>query len=77
MSDAPLDLETALKEITQLVDTMEHQDLSLEQSLTNFERGVHLIKHCQKILETAEQKVQILMQKNDESTLVDFQPESL
>jgi exodeoxyribonuclease VII small subunit len=56
------DLESSLAEITTLIEQMEHGELSLEQSLGRFERGISLIKHCQKILQDAEQKVQILMQ---------------
>jgi len=62
-------LEESLTEITQLIDKMEHGELTLEQSLDNFERGITLIKHCQKILEEAEQKVQILIQNNNQEEL--------
>ena len=58
-------LEDSLKEITQLIDNMEHKEQTLEQSLSNFEHGVSLVKHCQKILDEAEQKVQILIQNNN------------
>lgn len=63
-------LEDSLSEITQLIDKMEHTELTLEQSLNHFERGVQLIKHCQKILENAEQKVQMLIQNNNQESLV-------
>jgi len=43
-------LEDSLAEITQLIEKMEHQELTLEQSLHQFERGISLIKNCQKIL---------------------------
>lgn len=66
------DLETALKEMNTLVDKMEHSELTLEQSLLNFERGVILIKHCQKILQEAEQKVHILMQTTGQDELQVF-----
>lgn len=62
-------LEDSLAELTKLIDTMEHGDQSLEQSLTQFERGITLVKHCQKILEDAEQKVKILIQNNGKSEL--------
>jgi exodeoxyribonuclease VII small subunit len=67
-NDLP-NLETSLDEITQLIDKMEHGEQTLEQSLNHFERGIHLIKHCQKILAQAEQKVQILMQNNGQEEL--------
>jgi exodeoxyribonuclease VII small subunit len=65
-------LEESMTEITQLVDKMEHGELTLEQSLDQFERGIHLVKHCQKILADAEQKVQILMQHNNKETLTNY-----
>ena len=67
------DLETALTEINTLVENMEHGKLSLEQSLERFERGIHLIKHCQKILQNAEQKVQILIQNNGQEDLQPYE----
>lgn len=66
------DLEASLAEITRLVDTMEHDNLSLEQSLTQFERGITLVKHCQKILEDAEQRVKILIQNNNKEHLAAY-----
>lgn len=68
-SDKLPNLEESLTEITKLIDTMEHGELSLEQSLTQFERGITLVKHCQKILEEAEQKVKILIQNNNKEDL--------
>lgn len=65
-------LEVSLAEISQLVDKMEQGDLTLEQSLTYFERGITLVKHCQKILEEAEQKVQILIQHNNQEELSNY-----
>lgn len=65
-------LEESLSEITQLIDKMEHGELTLEQSLTNFERGITLIKHCQKVLQDAEQKVQILIQNNGQEELATY-----
>lgn len=62
-------LEESLTEISQLIDTMEHKELTLEQSLNQFERGITLIKHSQKILQEAEQKVQILIQQNNQEVL--------
>ena len=63
-------LEESLDEISTLIDKMEHSELTLEQSLSNFERGINLVKHCQKILTEAEQKVQVLIQTNTQEELV-------
>jgi exodeoxyribonuclease VII small subunit len=69
------DLETSLTEINKLIEQMEQGKPSLEQSLTYFERGITLIKHSQKILQTAEQKVQLLIKKNGEEKLTDYENE--
>lgn len=66
-------LETSLDEINSIIEKMEQGELSLEQSLSFFERGVTLVKHSQKILGDAEQKVQILMQNNNEEKLDTFE----
>jgi exodeoxyribonuclease VII small subunit len=52
--------EEHLAELEALVDTLERGDLTLEQSLAAFERGVLLTRTCQKALDSAEQKVRIL-----------------
>ena len=67
------DLESSLAEINTLIEKMEHGELSLEQSLTHFERGIRLIKHAQKILQEAEQKVQILMKNHGADKLTDYE----
>lgn len=66
-------LETSLTEITTLIEQMEQGELTLEQSLSQFERGITLIKHAQKILQEAEQKVQILMQNNQQPSLEPYE----
>ncbi|MDP1708411.1 MAG: exodeoxyribonuclease VII small subunit [Gammaproteobacteria bacterium] len=58
------DFERTLTELETLVERMEKGELSLEASLKDFEHGIQLIRHCQKALAEAEQKVQILMEKN-------------
>ncbi len=69
------DLEKSLDEINTLIEKMEHGNLTLEQSLTHFERGIVLIKHAQHVLQEAEQKVQVLLKNNatNESELQDFE----
>ena len=66
-------LESSLAEINMVIEKMEQGDLSLEQSLNQFERGVKLIKHAQKILQEAEQKVQILMKNNGDEKLAGYE----
>ncbi len=66
ISNKQPDFETALAELETLVETLEQGDISLEESLKLFERGVNLTRNCQKALQEAEQKVQILLEKSGE-----------
>ncbi|MGB3392689.1 MAG: exodeoxyribonuclease VII small subunit [Stenotrophomonas sp.] len=52
--------EQSLEELEQLVEKMEAGELSLEQSLTAYERGVGLYRQCQQALEQAELRVRLL-----------------
>lgn len=67
--------EDSLAELEQLVEQMEQGDLSLEESLKSFERGVKLTNTCQKALQDAEQKVQVLLEKNGKQSLEPFTDE--
>jgi exodeoxyribonuclease VII small subunit len=67
--------EQSLKELESLVEKMEQGDLSLEDSLSHFERGVQLSRACQMALKEAEQKVEILMQKSGRDEITAFDSE--
>ncbi len=59
-SSPPRDFEGALAELESLVADMEAGQLSLEQSLGAYRRGVELVAYCQKTLGEAEQQVKVL-----------------
>ena len=54
------DFETSLDQLEQLVEKMEHGEMSLEESLAAYERGVGLYRRCQQALEQAELRVRLL-----------------
>ena len=60
------DFEHSLAELQTLVERMESGELSLEDSLTAFEQGIGLTRECQAALAQAEQKVQILLERDGE-----------
>jgi exodeoxyribonuclease VII small subunit len=64
--------EKNLGTLEKLVEALESGDLSLEQSLNQFEKGVKMTRECQAALEAAEQRVQMLVEQNGENKLVDF-----
>ncbi|MGB5832618.1 MAG: exodeoxyribonuclease VII small subunit [Thiohalocapsa sp.] len=61
----PKDFERSMHELEALVDKLEQGDLTLEQSLDAFERGVNLTRTCQKALDAAEQRVRILTERSE------------
>ena len=54
------DFETSLDALEQLVEKIEHGEMSLEESLAAYERGVGLYRKCQGALEQAELRVRLL-----------------
>ena len=58
------DFERSLAELEAIVDKLEQGDLSLDDSLRHFERGVQLTRSCQSALKQAEQKVEILLRRS-------------
>lgn len=58
-----LDFEQALAELEALVSRMEGGELSLEDALAQFERGIALTRRCQDALKTAELRVKKLVDK--------------
>ena len=67
-----INFEKTFTELEELVKKMEGGDLSLEESLKYFERGILLTKNCQQALNKAEQKVRILLEKNNKNNLESF-----
>ena len=67
-----LSFEDSLNELEQIVQNLEKGELSLEDSMSLFERGLSLSQVSQEKLQEAEQKVQILMDKKGVNQLEDF-----
>ena len=73
--DSVPDFETAMRDLEELVERLEHGDLPLEESLAAFERGIMLTRACQSALKEAEQKVEILLQRAGEPAVEEFTPD--
>jgi exodeoxyribonuclease VII small subunit len=67
-----LNFESAMSELENLVAKIEAGNLSLEESLKEFEKGIKLSRVCQKALTNAEQRVKVL--SDDGVTEDDFSP---
>lgn len=63
------DFEKALNELESLVEQMEQGEMGLEESLKAFERGIVLTRSCQQALKEAEQKVQVLLERDGKADI--------
>lgn len=66
--------EQSLDELEQLVEKMEHGEMSLEDSLAAYERGVGLYRRCQTALEQAELRVRLLSDPENPESAEPFAP---
>ena len=57
----PLKFEAAIEDLEQVVEQLESGDLSLEDALAAFERGVGLVRYCNQKLCEVEKKVELLV----------------
>jgi exodeoxyribonuclease VII small subunit len=66
--DAP-SFEESVVELQQIVSKLEDGSLPLEGSMSQFERGISLLKNCYQILEQAEQRIEILTSIGDDGSI--------
>lgn len=59
------DFEKSLKALEAVVEKLENDDLPLDKAVKEWEKGIKLRDTCEKILTSAEQKVEVLMQAED------------
>lgn len=63
--------EQSISELELIVQKLEQGELSLEDALKQFEKGVHLARQCQDALNQAEQKITYLTKEKTKATLDD------
>ena len=69
--DNKQNFESNLKELESIVKALEGSDISLEEMLEMFEKGIKLTKACTNALDSAEQKITILMKNRDNGEMVE------
>lgn len=60
-----MEFEKALEQLETIVKELEAGELSLNESLDKFQKGISLVKTCNEQLENAEKKVEMLIENND------------
>lgn len=61
-----LSFEHAIKELTGIVGKIEQGEITLGDSLQQYEKGMALIKHCRKILQEAEKRIEKIAEESAE-----------
>lgn len=67
MASEKFEFEKAMNELSEIVSKLENGDVSLEDSISLFERGVYLSRECNKTLESARQKIVLLSDAQEKS----------
>jgi len=70
------DFEKTLSELEKLVEKLEEGDLTLDESLSGFKRGIELTRRCQQVLDNAQQTVDQLIDPDNEDALTPFEPDA-
>lgn len=70
-----LNFEKALIRLEEVVNKLENEELSLDESLKVFEEGVNLYRLCSKELSEAEKKISLIVQENGEFKKIPFEYE--
>ncbi|MBM4211915.1 MAG: exodeoxyribonuclease VII small subunit [Gammaproteobacteria bacterium] len=56
-----IDFEKSLSDLEEIIQQLENPKTGLEGSLAAFEKGVGIVKSCQKALDQAKNRVEILL----------------
>lgn len=65
--------EKQMEELEKIVAELEKGDLNLDDSVSKYEEGIKISKACNKILEDAEKKITMLVNKDGEISEEDFE----
>ena len=63
-TDNKQNFEESMKKLEEIVTELEKGELSLDESVSKFEEGINISKECNKMLESAEKKISILLEND-------------
>jgi exodeoxyribonuclease VII small subunit len=70
-----MSFEESMAELEGIVEKLEKGQLSLDESLMLFEKGIKLVRECNDKLKNAQQKVEQLIEENGELRIEKFEGE--
>ncbi len=77
MTKKKLSFEDHMSELKDSLEKLDHNDLSLEEALKVYEKGIASYKNCSDALSEAKAKVQILVESAEKETFIDFEEGNL
>lgn len=69
--------EEAMERLEKITEELEQGNLSLDGALARFEEGMKLIGFCEKRLDEAEKKIQVLIKEGEKFRLKDWTKERI
>jgi len=63
--------EEALEQLEQLVESMENEQLPLEELVANYEKGSKLLAHCQGVLDSARERIELITLGNQDKSALE------
>ena len=67
MLSKDFDFEKSVKELEKIASSLENEQITLDESIALFEKGVKLSKECSEYLENAKQKIVTLTEIEEEN----------
>jgi exodeoxyribonuclease VII small subunit len=68
--------EEALSGLEAIVESMEHENLPLEELVAHYEKGSALLSRCESILQSARSRIELITLRNQNEIALDANPEA-
>lgn len=77
MKDDKLNFEEAMTELERIVGKLEKGELTLDESIECFKKGIELSRFCNKRLDEAERKISLLIENDNGDVIETDMPEKI
>lgn len=77
MKDDKLNFEEAMTELERIVGKLEKGELTLDESIECFKKGIELSRFCNKRLDEAERKISLLIENDNGDVTETDMPEKI
>lgn len=75
--DKHINFEDSVEDLESIVKKLEDGDLTLDQSLEEFQKGIEAYKSCNEMLNKVEGKVKLIVEQNSDIEIFDFKDQDI